>query len=263
MWTSTIPGVNDVQADGSFPSGHTAFFVLITSVAFREPDLFALHVRVLFAVLSGLTAVERIKTGAHFVTDVLVGAAFAFLFVQVFYELDGHTVISYKLFPQDLDFQLRNTFIIASAQLLTVYFVGILREESTPLTRNTFLHNNLARLEDEPEDTTTPPLSPSKDFLAPYIGISAVAFWITPVLIRERLLPLPGTVSPWSRLLGALSAAAFITIVVLPVRKVLERKLQHNHSIRFMFLIAVYMAMLTFTLAFSHALIHGIDVLSN
>ena len=59
-------GVNDIQSDESFPSGHTTFFGMITTTLFWEPGIYSVTLRWIFLILTIATGFERVKIGAHF-----------------------------------------------------------------------------------------------------------------------------------------------------------------------------------------------------
>lgn len=260
-------GVNDIQADGSFPSGHTVFFVLITTVSFYEPDLFSLHCRIIFVVLAGITAIERVKMGAHFASDVLVGGMVAYGFVAIFYRLDWNENLLYRIFPSDLDYQIRFTLLLTRGQCLAFALNEILQEPISPLLKETVFENNWRRLphhknnNEKNVDDYERPLGPSRDFLAPYLALSAVMFWMTPIMLREGLLPLPRDTTRSERFLGSLAILCFILVIVLPLRKGATHYLRHMPYVRLVALVLIYMSMVVFTFFFGHALIHAVQIL--
>lgn len=259
-------GVNDIQADGSFPSGHTGFFVLITAVSFQEQDLFSYHCRVIFAVLTAVTAIERVKIGAHFASDVLFGGLEAFVFVLVFYALDWNEKLLYRVFPSDLDMQIRFTLVWAAVQAVAFVMVELLQNPVSPLIQKTAFENNVARLQvcgnhNKEDKIYEQPMGPSRDFLAPYLALSATAFWTTPLMIRQGLAPLPADTTRIARALGSLCVLGFIVLFVLPVRKLVGKVLRKHAYLRLLALVVIYMSMLVFATFYGHAFLHACAVL--
>jgi hypothetical protein len=134
------------------------------------------------------------------------------------------------------------TFTIASVsvQLLSTFFANAFRSQSSALDA-TYFQNNLQRLSASEQNKLRDgekPLCHSRDFLSPFLAISAVAFWVQPLIadiyFRAGYLPIkdiPGGV----RFFGALSAMAFIIaiVLVLATRKLVGRKLMESHMARF------------------------------
>ncbi len=76
----------------SFPSGHTSFaFGLALALSFIRPRL-----RIPLLAVATLVALSRVVGGAHFVSDVIAGAAvgiFACLAALGFFRKQGHTIV--------------------------------------------------------------------------------------------------------------------------------------------------------------------------
>ena len=253
-------GVSDIQADGSFPSGHTGFLALIATVAYREPDLFADHTVIILLVIA-VCAIERVKTGAHFLSDVVSGGLYSYAFVSIFYYFKLNESLLYRVFPSDLSAQVRFTVYMVIVQLFCMCVVEVMQASVSPLLRETIFQNNLMRLP-KPRDPQecAKPLSESRDFLAPYLALTATMFWTPPIMIRERLAPLPGDTTTGTRLFGSVSVLAFIIVFVLPLRKLVGHQFRYSHYLRFLLLVLIYMSMLLFTALFGHALIQAVSV---
>jgi membrane-associated phospholipid phosphatase len=260
--------VDDIQADGSFPSGHSGFFTLIAAAAWKEQMMFSLSSRVTFLVFAGITALERVKLGAHFVSDVLGGIVYAIIFVVIFYAAGGDEHLLQRTEHSDLKFQVHFTIAFVSVQLLSTLLAGSFRPHFSALERETYFQNNLQRLsasaQEELRDKKQIPLGPSRDFISPFLAITAVVFWVQPLIadiyFRAGYLPIkdiPGEV----RFFGAVSAMAFIIAVVLPTRKLVGRKLRESHMTRFFVLAITYMVMLIFAVIYCHFSIQAVLVL--
>jgi hypothetical protein len=259
--------VDDIQGDGSFPSGHSAFLTLIAAAACEEHTMFSLSIRVVFLVCAGITSLERVKLGAHFVSDVLGGIVYAIIFVVVFYAAGGDERLLHRTEYADLKFQVHFTIAIVSVQLVSSFLANAFRRQSSALERATYSENNLQRLSASAQKKLRDrekPLGLSLDFLSPFLAISAVAFWVKPLIaaiyFRAEYMPIediPGGV----RFFGAVSAMAFIIAIVLPTRKLVRRKLKESHMTRFFVLAITYMVMLIFAAMYCHFLIQAVMVL--
>jgi membrane-associated phospholipid phosphatase len=260
--------VNDIQGDGSFPSGHSGFFTLIAAAAWKEQRIFSSSTQVIFTVCAGITALERVKLGAHFVSDVLGGVVYAILFVVIFYAAGGDEHLLHRTEFSDLKFQVHFTIAFVMVQLLSIFLANTFRREVSALDRATYFQNNLQRLSVSAQKELLrgkeKPLGLSRDFLSPFLGISAVVFWVQPLIAdtyyRSGSSPVedvPGSV----RLFGAVSAMAFIIAIVLPTRKLVGRKLKENHMTRFFVLAITYMVMLIFAAIYCHFSIQAVLVL--
>lgn len=262
-------GVNDLQCDASFPSGHTGFLTLLAAVAFHEQALFSVMTRVLLAVFAGITGVGRVYTGAHFASDVFAGAFYSVVFVSVFYASDGNQHLLYRTTNRDLDFQVKVTLVLVSVQLVAILLTSCLCGGSSPLVRSAFKQNNLQKLSGSARKKlqgSDMPLDNTVATFAPFLAVSAVSFWTPPLLsavhVRNQLLP-SANVSSAIRFFGSLAALAFISIFVLPLRKLVDVKLKSNRFISMLALVVIYMCTLIFTTFYCHFLIEGMVVLTD
>jgi Na+/melibiose symporter-like transporter len=205
--------------------------------------------------------------GAHFVSDVLGGVVYAILFVVIFYAAGGDEHLLHRTEFSDLKFQVHFTIAFVMVQLLSIFLANTFRREVSALDRATYFQNNLQRLSVSAQKELRgkeKPLGLSRDFLSPFLGISAVVFWVQPLIAdtyyRSGSSPVedvPGSV----RLFGAVSAMAFIIAIVLPTRKLVGRKLKENHMTRFFVLAITYMVMLIFAAIYCHFSIQAVLVL--
>lgn len=262
--------VDNIQPDGSFPSGHTGFLVLIASTALHEPDIFSLTARVILAVIAGVTAIERVNMGAHFASDVLVGVLYGDAFVTIFYAAGGDQHLLYRVTSLDLEFQVRVTVVLVSIMLAAIFLVNLLSREVSPLNRSTFFQNNLQRLSESQRekllDHAVPFGQTSQSLLAPYVAIAAVCFWAQPLLasiyVRRQYLPPTSEILGVIRFFGSMTALAFILVLVLPLRKLADSKLKRSPTLLMLAHVVIYMLMLVFTTFYCHFLIQGMVVLT-
>jgi hypothetical protein len=99
-----------------------------------------------FSVCAGVTALERVKLGAHFVSNVLGGVVHATLFVVIFHAAgaDEHLLHWTELF--DLKFQVHFTIAFVLVQPLSTFLANTFCQEVPALDRATYFLNNLQRL---------------------------------------------------------------------------------------------------------------------
>jgi hypothetical protein len=261
--------VQDIQMDGSFPSGHTCFLTLLTATSVYESDKFSVAAQAIFTVLTVLTGLERIKLGAHFVSDVVAGAAYAVGFVAIFYAVGGDEKLLYRTSHLDLDFQVGVTIALVAAEVFVILCLSMFQKRTSGLHRSTYLWNNQQRLAPENrEKYNEKPLGESLDPAAPFVGLSAAVFWVQPLLtdiyVRNMFSP-PKTdeINGGTRCLGSLTLLAFIIVVILPVRKLATTKLNNNPLTRFFALTMVYLVMMIFTGFFCFFVIQAVAILQN
>jgi len=259
--------VSGTQVDASFPSGHSAFLTLLAMVSIYEgSNQFATSVQCLLVALAIVGGIGRVHVGAHYLSDVVGGCVYAIAFVAIFYGMGGDELLLERKGSTDLDFQKRFSLVLVSLQILIVVLTETFVPPKTPLERETYLQNNLSRIpkakEDEDEDAASlyenvvdRPAGSSRDFLAPFIGLSAVVFWTEPMIasiyVQSRALPyfeISGSV----RFFGVLTGLGFIAAFVLPARKVVGHKFKHMHILRLMLLAVIYVLLMIFAAIFCH-----------
>jgi hypothetical protein len=261
--------VQDIQVDGSFPSGHTCFLTLLTATSFHESEKFSVTAQAILTVLTVLTGLERVKIGAHYVSDVVAGAAYAVGFVTIFYAVGGDEKVLYRTSHLDLDFQVGVTITLVAAEVFVILCLSMFQKRTSGLHRSTYLWNNQQRLAPENrEKYNEKPLGESLDPAAPFVGLSAAVFWVQPLLtdiyVRNMFSP-PKTdeINGGTRCLGSLTLLAFIIVVILPVRKLATTKLNNNPLTRFFALTMVYLVMMIFTGFFCFFVIQAVAILQN
>ena len=152
----------------------------------------------------------------------------------------------------ELSFMVRFTLCLVALQVLALFGTNMLRPCPSPLDRDTFFRNNISRLSDSKrkmllEDEEARPCGPSRDFLAPFIAVSAVVFWVHPFIgllyVEAGRLPFDD-VHGSVRFFGSMLALSYILAVVVPCRKICSKLFKKAHMTRFFALVLIYMSML-------------------
>jgi hypothetical protein len=157
-------------------------------------------------------------------------------------------------------------------ELFMIWVTNTVRSQISPLARATYYgSNNLIGIPEEKRhkfqngstDSTNDTLSdvylpggPSCDFLAPFIALASVAFWIEPMLATMYVRCIPVTQD-----ISVPCTLAFILTFVVPIPSLAKRKLGHYHNAQFFVLVITYMAMLLFAGFYSHFLIQAVVTL--
>lgn len=125
--------VKDIQNDSSFPSGHTAFvFTIFTVAMYLE---FFPSFKYTWLAVAIITTIERIRLGAHYPSDCLIGAIYGTLFPVILFEsgfVDDYLLTDFT----DINKRSAMALIVLLCQVFILTIVLLLKQNN--LLKNEF-----------------------------------------------------------------------------------------------------------------------------